>query len=74
MFTLLLHGLLIISSVVYCEESKDVTIEKDGHVLIFTKDNFKAGLDKHENVLVEFCKYISLSYSVVTCIAAYIHS
>ncbi|XP_075225832.1 protein disulfide isomerase [Lycorma delicatula] len=55
--TLLLNVLLIISSVVYCEEdpdSKDAKIEKDGHVLVFNKDNFKAGLALYDYILVEF--------------------
>lgn len=55
MYRLLIHCLLVFSSLVYCDE--EVKIEKDGHVLVFNENNFRAGLDLHENVLVEFCEY-----------------
>lgn len=64
--TLLLNSLLIISSVVYCEEDPDAKIEKDGHVLILNKNNFKAGLNLNDFVLVEFCKYLKFLLCLIS--------
>ena len=34
----------------------DSEITTEDEVLVLTKDNFEGALEKHENIMVEFCK------------------
>ena len=35
----------------------NANIETEDEVLVITTDNFEEALEKHENILLEFCKF-----------------